>query len=235
VDAILTSSGQALERKCEFYELIMQVMYEAYVPSYAVSYDCLGDQEAFTLKYTWELAIYFGFYVMPFLNDLFTDGDFMRYYLLKFKALGRVNKTLQHFLSAFFHWKKSLAAAQPDPCNIDFYELCPLRESEKMFYQVGLSRDEAEQALERHLGRLKEFARYILAHVHAVVLGDRRVLTNSPFVSSLKLGDTVFDVEQMRAAYAPFAESTEIYPWTLNAFALEPFLPSERMQETACV
>ena len=83
--------------------------------------------------------------------------------------------------------------------------------------------------------RLKEFARYILAHVHAVVLGDRRVLTNSPFVTSLKLGDTVFDVEQMRAAYAPFAESTEIYPWTLNAFALEPFLPSERMQETACV
>ena len=235
VDAILTRCGEALERKCEFYELIMHVMYEAYIPSYAVSYDCLGDQEVFTLKYTWELTIYFGFYVMPFLNDLFTDGDFMRYHLLKFKALGRVNKTLQHFLSAFFNWKKSRAAAQPEPCSFDFYELCPLRESEKMFYQVGLSREEAEQALDRHLGRLKEFARYILTHVHAVVLGDRRVLTNGPFVSSLKLSDAIFDVEQMRAAYAPFAESNEIYPWTLNAFALEPFLPAERMRATACV
>ena len=104
-----------------------------------------------------------------------------------------------------------------------------------MFYQVGLSREEAEQALDRHLGRLKEFARYILTHVHAVVLGDRRVLTNGPFVSSLKLSDAIFDVEQMRAAYAPFAESNEIYPWTLNAFALEPFLPAERMRATACV
>ena len=51
----------------------MRVMYESYVPSYAVSYDCLGDQEAFTLKYTWELAVYFGFYVVPMINNLFTD------------------------------------------------------------------------------------------------------------------------------------------------------------------
>jgi len=27
------------------------------VPSYAVSYDALGDQEAFSLKYTWELTV----------------------------------------------------------------------------------------------------------------------------------------------------------------------------------
>jgi len=235
VEAILTPDAAALERRCGFYEQIMRVMYEAYVPSYAVSYDCLGDQEAFTLKYTWELAVYFGFYVMPFLNDLFADGEFMRFYLLKLASLGRINLTLQRFLSAFYNWKKSRAAAHPEPCCFDFYELCPLRESEKMFYQVGLSREEADQVLEGHLVRLKEFARYILAHVHAVVLGDRRVLTNSPFVSSLKLRDTVFDVDRMRAAYAPFAESDEIYPWTLNAFALEAFLPAERMRETACV
>ena len=51
----------------------------------------------------------------------------------------------------------------------------PLRDSEKLFYEVGLSQDAAEMVFEKHIVRLKEFARWILAHVHAAVLDDPKV------------------------------------------------------------
>jgi hypothetical protein len=72
---------------------------------------------------------------------------------------------------------------------------------------------------------MKEFARYILAHVYAVVLGDKRVLLNKPFVASLKLRETVFDPERMKETYARFADSNEMHQWNLNPFALETFIP----------
>src|SRR5262249_8068968 len=55
-DAILTEDRTELASKCRLYEELMEAIYEAYIPTYAVSYDVLGDQEAFALKYTWELT-----------------------------------------------------------------------------------------------------------------------------------------------------------------------------------
>ncbi len=85
----------------------MRVMYESYVPSYAISYNCLGDPETLTLKYTFELAIYFGFFVLPFINQLFTNPQFMKTYLRKFALFGPINKNLQDaVLRDYFNWKK---------------------------------------------------------------------------------------------------------------------------------
>ncbi len=50
-DAILTDDPAALAVKCRLAEQLMRTFYQGTVPSYAVSYDALGDQEAFTLKY----------------------------------------------------------------------------------------------------------------------------------------------------------------------------------------
>jgi flavin-dependent dehydrogenase len=225
VDAIDGQDPSKLARKCQLYEQVMRVMYESYVPSYSVSYDCLGDQEAFTLKYTWELAVYFGFYVVPMINNLFTNPQFLQLHLRKYGLLGPINKNLQMFLSGFFQWKKANGRLGSDqPWLVDFYRMVPLRDSEKLFYEVGLSQEEAETVFENHMMRLKEFARYILAHVHAVVLEDPGVLHNASFLHSLKLRETVFDPERMRAAWAPHAGRSEIYRWNLDPFALEPFL-----------
>ncbi len=228
VDCIRTDDARVLEDKCRLYELIMRVMYESYVPSYAVTYNCLGDQEAFTLKYTWELAVYFGFFVVPFINDLFTDAEFMSFHMRKYALLGQINRNLQEFLSAFYRWKRANPRPSGEPNHIDFYELKSLRRSETLFYAVGLSPEEAKETMATHVAQLKEFARYILAHVHAVVLEDKKVLLNAPFVSSLKLRNTVFDPERMKAAYAPFAGAAEIYPWDLSPFALEKFFPAQQ-------
>src|SRR6185437_10857979 len=59
--SILTGDPNALAIKIRIYDLLMWAFYEAYVPSYSVSYDALGDQECYAMKYGWELTIYFTF------------------------------------------------------------------------------------------------------------------------------------------------------------------------------
>jgi flavin-dependent dehydrogenase len=225
VDAIETESRAELEEKVALAEQIERAMYEAYVPTYELSYNALGDQEAFTLKYTWELAIYFGFYVMPFANQLFTNRRFMLTFLRRFAIFGPINKCVQQFLSDFYMWKynngiKPLA----EPLHIEYYSLLPLRESETLFYEIGLTVDEAEEQIEKHVDRMREFARYIYAHVYAVILGDKSVLLNDAFIRSLKLRDVKFDPDTMRSDYAGYAACEDVYPWKLNPFALEPFI-----------
>jgi flavin-dependent dehydrogenase len=234
VDAIQTDNDQELHDKCRSAELIQRVMYESYVPSYAVSYDCLGDQEAFSLKYAWELAIYFGFFVFPMFNDLFVNKDFMPLFLRRFRVLGSINANLQRLLSGFFQWKKGLPRRSfSEPNLFEFYDMAPLREAEQIFYQAGLGPQQAIEAIDRLLDRLQEFARYIIAHIHASVLGDREVLLNAPFLASLDLSKTAFDPVQMAAAYAKHAGSPEIFSWTLDPYALERFIPEEKTMELA--
>ena len=71
VDAIRSDRSERLAERLRLYDTMARALYESYVPSYAVSYDTLGDQEAFSLRYTWELAVYFAYFVFPFINDLF--------------------------------------------------------------------------------------------------------------------------------------------------------------------
>src|SRR5262249_49984581 len=84
VDAILTEDAHLLIRKCRAYEGLMSALYSSLLPTFSTSYDALGDQEAFTLKYTWELSVYFSFFVFPFINDLSTDLSFLPLYLGRF-------------------------------------------------------------------------------------------------------------------------------------------------------
>jgi len=232
IDAIETEDAAELEAKSAWYEQIMRVMYESYVPSYALSYNCLGDPETLTLKYTWELAVYFGFYVLPFTNQLFTDRKFMQTYLRKFAFFGPINRALQAFLSEFYKWKQAMGMTPlGEPAHIDFYDMEPLRLSEKLFYEIGLTREEAEGRIEIHVEKMREFARWIVAHVHAVVVGDKRALLNKPFVASLKLREIAFDPERMKQHYAKFADATEMQQWNLNPFALESFIPEGVMAE----
>src|SRR5262249_21940770 len=115
VDAIMTSDADELRRKAAVYEQMMRGVYDAYVPGFAIGYQTLGDQEAFSLKYTWELTIYFGFYVFPFINGLFTELRFVTHFLRRFTELGRVNRAVQIFVSDYYRWKKmrSIPPAEP--------------------------------------------------------------------------------------------------------------------------
>ncbi len=222
VDAILENDPMALKKKAELYEALMKVVYDAYVPSYYVSYDVLGDQEVFTFKYAWELAVYFSFYAFPFVNDLFTNERFIRTFFRKFAQLGPINRNLQKYLSDYYQWKKQLPPKESVITN-DFLELPPLKKAEMTYYRVGLSVADAEDALDSHLKNLKEFARYIYAFTSSVVLEDKRVMMNRSFVSSIKLGMHKLDPEALRRSYQAHCDCSDVYDWGMGGDAMEKF------------
>jgi len=228
-DLILTPDGSTRAAKVPLYETLVRSLYQAYVPSYAESYDVLGDQEVFALKYTWELAIYFVFYVFPFINNLFTDQKFLLPFLSKFARLGRINANLQPFFSDFYQWKKRQPAAPGPPVFFDFTDIAPLQDSKRLFYSVGVSAADALDVLDAHLASLKDLARFILAHAASRVLGDDRALTHRAFVESLDLSGTRFDPDAFRNRWAKVSKVSRqkaSYEWPFDSSVLNPFRPA---------
>jgi flavin-dependent dehydrogenase len=225
VDAILTVGADELAGKCQLYEHIMRSIYESLVPTYAVSYDALGDQEVFALKYTWELSVYFSFFVFPFINDLATNRLFALSYLGKFSRLGMLNTRLQAFISAYYQWKKARFQPPQSPRFHDFTAIGALRTAESTFYRVGVSVEEARDILDEQLDNLKELARYIVAYVSSVVLADEGVLTNRAFVESVDLRNLRFDPGELYDCYAQYAEATAPYAWSFDPCVLGQLRP----------
>jgi 2-polyprenyl-6-methoxyphenol hydroxylase-like FAD-dependent oxidoreductase len=230
-DAIQTEDDKELSEKCRLYEQLMEAVYEAYVPTYAISYDALGDQEAFTLKYSWELAIYFSYYVFPFINDLFTDKRFLSIFINRFTQLGRINRSLQTFISDFFQWKKTARVPPFEIFHFDFTDIKPLADAEKTFYRVGVCVDEARQVLDEQLANLKEMARFMAAQICASLLGDVRVLTNRRFVENLDLTRLHFDPDAIRESYTACQDVLEEYPWTLDPHVLRRLIEAQSVVE----
>jgi flavin-dependent dehydrogenase len=222
-DAILTDDDAELALKCRMFEQLMRAFYQGTVPSYATSYDVLGDQEAFTLKYVWELSVYFPFYVFPFINDLFTDRRFLLTFFNRFGRLGPINKNLQAFLSGYYQWKKRHCLPVHGPVFNDFTEITPLRTAESAFYCVGPSHEEAGRLFDRHLLNLDELGRFIVAHVSSVVLSDRRLLTSARFIDGIDLENLRFDPEEMRDRSARHADSGRQFAWSFDPFVLDRF------------
>lgn len=223
VDAILTGDPSDLETKTRIYEQLMEAFYGATVPSYATSYDALGDQECFVLKYVWELSIYFAFYVFPFINEFFTNGRFIPGFLTRFARLGLVNRTLQNFISGFYQWKKVEESKSSNPIFFDFMDFETLRTSEKMFYEVGVSVNDALNLLNRRLDDLDELARFIIAYLTSRVLRDASVLLNRGFILQLDLGATTFDPKSLAEQYRPFAARSNTYQWSIDPYVMERF------------
>ena len=222
-DLIMTKDDSQLAEKVPLYETLLRSLVQALIPCYVVSYDVLGDQEAFLLKYAWELTIYFTFYVFPFINNLFTEPDFILPFLSKFARLGRINETLQPCLSAFYQWKKLQGRPTPGPTFFDFTQIAPLRTAETLFYRVGVSAEEALDLLDSHLDNLKQLARFIVAYMASRVLDDERLLTNRAFVESIDLSHIRFDPDAWRSRWTSLAELTEPYPWPFDPSVLQQF------------
>ena len=197
-DAILTADEQTLAIKTRLYELLMWGLYEAYVPSYAVSYEVLGDQECFVMKYCWELTIYFTFYVFPFINQVFTDTSFVVPYLDVFAKLGPLNHSIQAFITAYYRWKQTQPAEACKPNLFDFTGLEPLKKSEELFYKVGFSSKECIRVLRQSMANIENLARFIAVYIYSVALDDEDLLTNKQLIETVNIANLNFDVEAMR-------------------------------------
>ncbi len=231
-DAILTADRRELETKLRFYEPLARAIYEAYVPSFAVSYCTLGDQECFSLRYVWELTIYFAFYVFPFINDLLTTQAFLPGFLRRFGQLGPINQGMHRLLAAYYRWKKeNVVIAAPEPVFFEFMEVGALVSAELTFYKVGVDVDEARKLLDEQLENLRDLARWTAAHVASVVLDDPRAATNAAFIRGLDVNDLQLDPEAMAARLeAACRETSETYTWRFEVPCMARFR-TERLAE----
>jgi len=233
-DAILTDDRARLAAKVRVYEELARAVYDAYLPSFAVSYEVLGDQETFTLRYVWELTVYFSFFVFPFINDLFTDRQFIPFFLRLFSRLGPTNRNLHHFLVGYYRWKKEWLepVAKGKPRLFDFYEFTHLRAAAECFYQVGLAAEEARPVLAEQLENLEDLARFEVAHLSAVVTGDPRALSHE-FVTGIDLRRLVFDPAAMAARLAGIDPAAPPYAWRLPPAAMARFRQERRAERLA--
>lgn len=197
-DAILTPDSRMVAVKARIYERLMRAFYEAYVPSFTDSYAVLGDQECYALKYSWELTIYFTFYVFPFINQVLTETGFAGPYLELFSRLGALNHSIQSFITAYYYWKKDRAVEASEPHLFDFMWFEPLRKAEQLFYEVGLSGPECLQVLKAAMGEIDKLARFIAVYIHSAVLGDESLLTNKELCESVPITNLQFDPELIR-------------------------------------
>jgi 2-polyprenyl-6-methoxyphenol hydroxylase-like FAD-dependent oxidoreductase len=234
-DAILTEDPRELTSKVRLYEGLARAVYEAYVPSFAIAQDLLGDQECYSLRYVWELTIYFAYYVFPFINDLFTTRAFLPGFLQRFSRLGPLNRGMQEFLMGYYGWKKEhMGPPAGGPLYFDFYEIWALKSAETCFYKVGVTPEQARQVLDEQLAHLEELARWVYAYVAATVLGDERALTDPGFVGAIDPENLVFDPQQMAerlAACPPAGSSMERWAWSFEPPSLQRFRTEEPQKE----
>jgi flavin-dependent dehydrogenase len=196
-DCIISGNTGQLRTKVRLYEALMQAFYQAYVPSYAISYEAVGDQECFAMKYAWELAVYFTFLVFPFINDLFIDLQFSTSFLREFAALGSLNGNLQKLITSYYRWKKDHCSTPSEPQFFDFTELRPLYTSAELFYKVGVSSAEAIDILKLGMDNLRCLARFIAAHISSIVAGDPSLVSNKQFIENIDLSEIKFNPEFM--------------------------------------
>lgn len=227
-DCILTADQGELEAKIRRYEPLARAIYEAYVPSFAVSYQTLGDQEAFSLRYVWELTVYFSFYVFPFINDLHTNQSFLPAFLRRFGQLGPINQGMHRLLQAFYLWKKeNVVIPAPEPVFFEFTETEALALAELTFYKVGVSLDEAREVLDDQLENLRDLARWTAAHIASVVLDDERALGNAAFIRGIDINNLQFDPDALAANAARLdaacRETSEIYAWRFKVPCMKRF------------
>ncbi len=198
VDAILTEDSKTLAVKARLYEILMWALYEAYVPGYEIGYEVLGDQECFSMKYAWELTVYFAFYVFPFINQLFAQTAFVVPYLDLFAKLGVWNQNIQVFIRDYYRWKKNQPAEPGDPILFDFTAFEPLKKSEELFYEVGVSPVQAIRLLREHMTNIQRLGSFIAIYIYSVVLNDESLLSNKHLIETIRIDNLRFDPESMR-------------------------------------
>jgi 2-polyprenyl-6-methoxyphenol hydroxylase-like FAD-dependent oxidoreductase len=234
-DCILTPDRRQLEAKIRYYEPLARAIYEAYVPSFAVSYCTLGDQECFSLRYVWELTVYFAFYVFPFINDLHVNQSFLPAFLRRFGQLGPINQGIHRLLAAYYRWKKeNVVLATPEPVFFEFTDVGALAAAELTFYKVGVGLDEARKVLDDQLENLRDLARWTAAHVTSVVLDDPRAVTNAAYIQGIDVNDLQFDLEAMAARLeAACRETSETYTWRFAVPCMDRFRTERLMAPAA--
>ena len=203
-DAILTTDAAELVGKCQLYELVMRSIYESLLPTYAVSYDALGDQEAFMLKYTWELSVYFAFFVFPFINDLATHRLFALSYLGSLPGWGRSTRICKRSSAPITNGRKRSANRRRRRASTTSPRLVPYAPPRAR--STGSASRSRKPAHSRRAARQSQGVGTLHRRLCQLCgLADERVLTNRAFIEGIDLQNLRFDPGAMCDRYAQCA------------------------------
>jgi flavin-dependent dehydrogenase len=223
--AVAKLTPEDLESHQFLYDLLLRTLFESGLPSFETSYDCLGDMECFVLKHTWEQAFSHTFLAFPFVGELFAHQPFILPYLERLSALTAVSRRLHELFGRFYQWKKREGRALTRAMTYDLSSLSPLVEAERLLLQVGVGVPEALRLMDAQMERLRELARFLVAHVTARVAGDSTLIHHKDFVESLPLEQIAFDPKAIADRVRMLPAARESYPWRLDAGALKSFWP----------
>lgn len=219
VDAIEAPTAAERAARCRRHERLLRNLHDAYLPGYVEGYRVLGDPEAFVLKYAWELGVYFAFYVFPFLNERFADRRFAAGFTRRFARLGRINGAVEGLIHGFFDWKERHGGLGTSlPVDVDLHSIAPLAATEKAFYEIGGTVEDALRVLDVQLDHLETLARWIAAHVAARVEDAPELLEDAGFVGRIRPADLPSDPAGLSALRAA-ADGRRI-DWGFDAVGL---------------
>lgn len=222
VDAI-RSKPEDLAQRTRTYEQVQRAVYSAYVPSYADGYTALGDPEAFALKYTWELAVYFVFYVFPFINDGFTEPRFVPSHLKAFARLGPWNSALQKLLAVYTRWRMANVGLPSEPVHFDFNALAPLARARTTFHDVGIPVERMREVLTEQLVNLEEMGRFVVARVASRMLAAPEIMTSAAFVEAIDAEMPPATVEDLEGLWNRTRHDERRHTWTFCSKVMDVF------------
>ena len=113
-------------------------------------------------------------------------------------ALVAINNSLQPFIAAFYRWKQNNRPRQQEPILFDFTSFEPLKKSAELFYQTGLTPHECIKTLKRQMANVEKMARFIVAYIYSIVLGDESVLTLKHLAEAINIEQLEFNPDKMR-------------------------------------
>jgi len=212
VEAITCADSTELERNIPYFETLLKIVYRSFLPSYKEGYAALGDHECFYMKYTWELTIYFVYFVFPFINHLFTDRRFLIPFFRRFAALGDMNRAVQVYIRDYYNWKKQHPDLVARPLFTEFSDVAGLARSQETFYRVDLTPKQAIAEIERQFESLQEMARYFMAHMDAVVLDCPDLVHNHAYVTQIDPTTRCFDPQEMGRT----AQGEAVWEWSFD-------------------
>jgi hypothetical protein len=157
-----------------------------------------------------------------------------------FARLGMLNNSIQTFITAYYHWKKDRPVEHRDPSFLDFMFLDPLKKSEELFYQVGLSGTECMKVLKTGMANVERLGRFIAMHIYSQVLEDESLLTSKELSDTIRVDNLRFDPEQMRRECSRFSSAKDpklakVAPSFVALFSRNEKKPAAQENQAAAV
>ena len=225
-DAIATEDKSELHEKCLRYDQLMDQLYQTFVPAFSESYDALGDPEVFLFKYSWDISRHLIGYVFPFVNDLFTDRQFISIFLPIFQPLDDLDRNVQKFLSDYYQWKQKTQLTLKQPRAFDLISMQTLDLAKETLFEREVTAEKAGKILAQQVQNLQELARFLYAQVASVVLCDRTLRNNRQFIETINLDRFQFDLDTMRSQQTKASTCIETFNWSFDPQIVDPLVQS---------